>query len=50
MWTLDDVRGNTFNSPNVLLNQMSDDEREAHVAAYQRRRPRRPAAPDGASG
>ena len=34
MWTLDDVRGNTFNSPNVLLNQMSDDEREAHVAAY----------------
>ena len=34
MWTLDDVRGNTFNSPNVLLNQMSDAEREAHVAAY----------------
>ena len=34
MWTLDDVRGNTFNSPNVLLNQMTDDERNAHVAAY----------------
>ena len=34
MWTLDDVRGNTFNSPNVLLNEMSDAEREAHVAAY----------------
>ena len=34
MWTLDDVRGNTFNSPNVLLNQMTDDERNAHVTAY----------------
>ncbi|KLL96470.1 hypothetical protein NJ76_00470, partial [Rhodococcus sp. IITR03] len=34
MWTLDDVRGNTFQSPNVLLNQMSDAEREAHVAEY----------------
>ncbi|MFZ2238232.1 methane monooxygenase [Gordonia amarae] len=34
MWTLDDVRGNVFNSPNVLLNEMSDDEREAHIAAY----------------
>jgi propane 2-monooxygenase large subunit len=34
MWTLDDVRGNTFNSPNVLLNEMSDAERDAHVAAY----------------
>ncbi|HEY0475371.1 MAG TPA: hypothetical protein VGD34_27060, partial [Kribbella sp.] len=34
MWTLDDVRGNTFMSPNVLLNEMSDAEREAHVADY----------------
>ncbi len=34
MWTLDDVRGNTFQSPNVLLNQMSDDERVAHIAQY----------------
>ena len=34
LWTLDDVRGNTFMSPNVLLNEMSDAEREAHVAAY----------------
>src|SRR6266446_7340501 len=34
MWTLDDVRGNTFNSPNVLLNQMSPEEREQHIAHY----------------
>ncbi|MGQ4511469.1 methane monooxygenase [Streptomyces sp. DW26H14] len=34
LWTLDDVRGNTFISPNVSLNEMSDEEREAHVAAY----------------
>lgn len=34
MWTTDDLRGITFQSPNVLLNQMSDAEREAHVAAY----------------
>lgn len=34
LWTLDDVRGITFQSPNVLLNQMSDTEREEHVAAY----------------
>ncbi len=34
MWTLDDVRGNVFNSPNVLLNEMSDEERDAHIAAY----------------
>ncbi|MDY6807860.1 methane monooxygenase [Gordonia sp. HNM0687] len=38
MWTLDDVRGNTFQSPNILLNEMSDDEREAHVAAYKANR------------
>jgi propane monooxygenase large subunit len=34
MWTLDDVRGIVFNSPNVLLNEMSDEEREAYIAAY----------------
>jgi propane monooxygenase large subunit len=34
LWTLDDVRGITFQSPNVLLNQMTDAEREAAVAAY----------------
>jgi propane 2-monooxygenase large subunit len=34
MWTLDDVRGSVFNSPNVLLNEMSDEEREAYIAAY----------------
>ena len=34
MWTLDEVRGITLNSPNVLLNEMSPEEREAHVAEY----------------
>ena len=34
MWTLDDVRGQHVHSPNVLLNQMSDAEREAHIAEY----------------
>ncbi|MGV9711808.1 aromatic/alkene/methane monooxygenase hydroxylase/oxygenase subunit alpha [Gordonia sp. NPDC003424] len=34
MWTLDDVRGIQFGSPNIALNEMSDAEREAHVAAY----------------
>ena len=42
MWTLDDVRGITFMSPNVLLNEMSDAEREAHVAAYGERPASRP--------
>ena len=36
MWTLDEVKGITLNSPNVLLNQMSPEERETHMAAYKR--------------
>ena len=46
MWTLDDVRGITLNSPNVLLNEMSPEEREPHIAEYKERRARagRPAA------
>lgn len=34
LWTLDDVRGIQFGSPNITLNEMSDAEREAHIAAY----------------
>jgi propane monooxygenase large subunit len=34
MWTLDDVRGNTLYSPNVLLNEMSPEERETYMARY----------------
>ena len=34
LWTLDDVRGIQFNSPNVLLNEASDEDREAMMAAY----------------
>jgi propane monooxygenase large subunit len=45
MWTLDNVRGITLNSPNVLLNKMSPEERETHMAAYKRGGPAgRPAA------
>ena len=36
MWTLDEVKGITLNSPNVLLNEMSPEEREAHMAEYKR--------------
>ena len=46
MWTLDEVRGYTFNSPNVLLNEMSPEEREAHIAAVQARRSGRAQPPD----
>jgi propane monooxygenase large subunit len=34
MWTLDDVRGHTLMSPLTLLREMSDEDREAHVAEY----------------
>jgi propane monooxygenase large subunit len=34
LWTLDDIRGIQFGSPNVSLNEMSDAEREAHIAEY----------------
>ncbi len=34
MWTLDDVRGHTLQSPLTLLREMSDEDREAHIAEY----------------
>ena len=34
MWTLENVKGYTLQSPNILLNEMSPEEREAHVAEY----------------
>jgi propane monooxygenase large subunit len=34
MWTLDEVRGIDFASPNILLNEMSPEEREKHMAQY----------------
>ena len=40
MWTLDEARGNTLQSPNVLLNEMSPEERETHVAEYKAAAPR----------
>jgi len=36
MWTLDNIRGIEFQSPNVLLNEMSDDEREKHMEEYKK--------------
>jgi len=45
LWKVEDLRGITFQSPNVLLNEMSDAEREAHVAEYKAGGPAgRPAA------
>ena len=34
LWTLDDLKGIPFGSPNILLNEMSPEDREAHVAEY----------------
>jgi propane monooxygenase large subunit len=34
MWTLDHVRGIEFQSPRVLINEMSDDEREKWYEDY----------------
>lgn len=34
LWTLDDIRGITFQSPNVVLNEMSDEERKKHLDDY----------------
>ncbi len=36
MWTLDHVRGIEFQSPRVLLNEMSDDEREKWYEEYKK--------------
>jgi len=45
MWTLDDCKGITLASPNVLLNEMSPEEREAWLADYKKGGPagRKPA-------
>ncbi len=49
MWTLDEVKGITLQSPNVLLNAMSPEEREAHIAQYRAGGPAGRPAPEGAS-
>jgi propane monooxygenase large subunit len=36
MWTLDEMQGITIQSPNILLNEMSAEDREKHVAEYKR--------------
>jgi len=49
MWTLDEVKGITLQSPNVLLNEMSPEEREKHIAHYKAGGPAGRPAPKGAS-
>lgn len=34
LWTLDDFKGIPFPSPNITLNEMTDEERVAYIAAY----------------
>ena len=34
MWKLENVKGYTLRSPNVLLNEMSPEDRDAHIAEY----------------
>ena len=34
LWTLDDMRGIPFGSPNILLNEMSDEERTKNIDDY----------------
>ena len=34
LWTLDDFKGIPFPSPNILLNEMSEEDRNAYVANY----------------
>ena len=36
MWTLDHLKGIEFQSPNVLLNQMTPEQRETHMAEYKK--------------
>jgi propane monooxygenase large subunit len=36
LWTLDDFRGNPFPSPNVTLNAMSPEDREAFASHYRK--------------
>ncbi len=36
MWTLDKVKGIELQSPNVLLNQMTPEQRETHMAEYKK--------------
>jgi propane monooxygenase large subunit len=43
LWTTDDFRGIEFRSPKVILNEMSDAEREAWAAAYRANPNRTPA-------
>jgi propane monooxygenase large subunit len=49
MWTLDEVKGITLQSPNVLLNEMSPEDREKHIAAYKAGGPAGRPAREGAS-
>jgi propane monooxygenase large subunit len=45
---VDDFKGFTLNSPNVLLNEMSPEEREKHIAHYKAGGPGGRPAPEAA--
>ena len=49
MWTLDEVKGITLQSPNVLLNEMSPEERETYMAKYKAGGPAGRPAREGAT-
>jgi propane 2-monooxygenase large subunit len=50
MWTLDNLKGYTLQSPNIVLNAMSPEEREAHVTKYKKGGPAgRPARDEAAA-
>jgi propane 2-monooxygenase large subunit len=49
MWTLDEVKGITLYSPNVILNEMSPEERDAHIAKYKAGGPAGRPAREGAA-
>jgi propane monooxygenase large subunit len=36
MWTLDHLKGIEFQSPNVLLNQMTPEQRDAWLVDYKK--------------
>ena len=49
MWTLDETKGITLQSPNIILNEMSPEDREAHIAKYKAGGPAGRPAPEGAA-
>jgi propane monooxygenase large subunit len=49
MWTLDETKGITLQSPNILLNEMSPEDRETYMARYKAGGPAGRPAPEGSA-